>query len=357
MRFNILTVAGLAASAASAPHQPRAVKPHLGTEPLSVHSEWPNHWHGEEQLIPHHPHHGEEPISHHGLEPNNHHEEPINHHEEPIDHHKEPIDSSIGHDGPDFHTNANKCYHGRTAPTLDKKHPWAGGAINCTYWPNPATKEYKLIPGDEGAAIQLVSIAAEFESMNPLKIKMTIKNITPLPITFWKEWSPLSKRGWELGHFSIETNIWGHFFGRVGEKYPMAMIGEADIPKRPSSASELVQLNPGDSISSIVTIPTCQPEENSETCKPYMWDRWTEMLRLAGIKKILVQGDWHGIWAKTKEEVMDNMEDHPMAGYWTRWWADTPLFPTTEQLKEFGTYLPFNEPWYETEAASDEGHH
>jgi hypothetical protein len=213
-----------------------------------------------------------------------------------------------------------------------------------------------LIPGDEGAAIQNVSIVAEFESMNPLRIKMTVNNTTPRPITFWNEWSPLSKRGWELGQFSVETEIWGHFFGRVGNQYPMALLGGDDIPKRPESIDELVQLNPGESISEVITIPYCEPKENVDSCRPYMWDRWTEMLRLGGIRRIFVQGDWYGIWAQPKDQVMANMVDNPMEEYWTRWWADNVLLPTPEQNREFGTYLPLVEAWYQAESALQGGH-
>ncbi|EKJ72357.1 hypothetical protein FPSE_07477 [Fusarium pseudograminearum CS3096] len=245
-----------------------------------------------------------------------------------------------------------ECFHGRTAPTWNEDEPWNGGSIGCNYYPNgpePKTEKYELIPGDQGAAIQNVTISAEFESMQPLQIKMTVNNTTPLPITFWKEWSPVSKRGWELGYFSIESEIWGQFFGRVGQKYRMATL--TDIPKRPENSEELVQLNPGESISEVVEIPHCVPKQGSDLCKPYMWERWTEMLRLAGIKRIFIQGDWYGIWAQPKEEVMETLVDEPMLGYWTRWWANNVLLPTPEQLKEFGTYLPFNKPWYETEAA------
>ncbi|KAM0229755.1 hypothetical protein ACHAPO_009829 [Fusarium lateritium] len=246
------------------------------------------------------------------------------------------------------------CFHGRTAPSMDEEAPWDGGSVRCTYYPEgpyPKVKSHKLIPGFEGAAIQNVSITAAFESMDPLQIRMTVNNTTPLPITFWKEWSPVSKRGWELGYFSIESEIWGQFSGRVGEKYRMATLGREDIPKRPENIDELVQLNPGESLSEVVTIPYCEPKEGSQSCKPFMWERWMEMLRLVGIKRIFIQGDWYGVWAQPKEEVMAKMVDNPMAGYWTRWWAKNVLFPTDEQLKEFGTYLPYKESWYTTKAA------
>ncbi|GKU22035.1 unnamed protein product [Fusarium langsethiae] len=248
-----------------------------------------------------------------------------------------------------------ECFHGPAAPTLNKDAPDMGGAVGCTYYPDgpdPTARKYKLIPGDEGAAIQNVSITAAFESMDPLQIRMTINNTTPLPITFWEEWSPVSKHGWELGYYSIESEIWGQFFGRVGQQYRMSTLDRSDVPKRPENIEELVQLNPGESFSQVVTIPYCEPQERwTEVCKPYMWERWTEMLRLAGIKRIFIQGDWYGVWAQPKEEVMANMVDNPMTGYWTRWWTDHILIPTHEQHKEFGTYLPLNKPWYETEAA------
>ncbi|OBS22622.1 hypothetical protein FPOA_08957 [Fusarium poae] len=245
------------------------------------------------------------------------------------------------------------CFHGRTARSLNEEAPWNGGSVGCTYYPEgpyPKVKKYKLFPGEQGAAIQNISITAKIASMDPLQIRMTVNNTTPLPITFWKEWSPLSKRGWELGYFSIETEIWGQFFGRVGEKYRMATLGRWDLPKRPD-IGELVQLDPGDSLSEIVTIPYCEPKKGSEVCKPFMWERWTEMLRLAGIKRIFIQGDWYGVWAQPKQEVMANMTDYPMDGYWTRWWSKNVVFPTEEQDEEFGTYLPLDEHWYMTDAS------
>ncbi|RBR26800.1 uncharacterized protein FIESC28_00381 [Fusarium coffeatum] len=246
------------------------------------------------------------------------------------------------------------CFHGRTAPSMNPKVPGMGGAVNCTYYPDgPNPKpNYKIIPGDEGAAIQNVTIGAELVSMNPLQVNMTVHNPTPLPITFWKEWSPLSKRGWQLGYYSIETELWGHFFGRVGERYRMNFVQE--IPKRPESIDELVQLNPGESESQTVTLFTCEPSSEGsifDPCKPEMWERAIESLRLLGWKRMLIQGDWYGIWAKTKEEAFGNMTDKPMKGYWTRWWASHAVIPTDDELKEFGAYTPFSAPWNETEAA------
>jgi len=247
------------------------------------------------------------------------------------------------------------CFHGRTAPTMNQKVPGMGGAINCTYYPdgpNPRPS-YKIIPGDEGAAIQNITIGAELVSMDPLQVNMTVHNPTPLPITFWKEWSPLSKRGWELGYYSIETQLWGHFFGRVGEKYRMNSVPGEEIPKRPKSIEELVQLNPGESESQIVTLFTCQRSEEvfNSPCKPELWERAMESLRLLGWKRMLIQGNWYGVWAKTKEEAFGSMTDEPMKGYWTRWWASHAILPTDDQLKELGAYTPFSVPWNETEAA------
>ncbi|KAF5671223.1 hypothetical protein FHETE_4193 [Fusarium heterosporum] len=154
-------------------------------------------------------------------------------------------------------------------------------------------KERKSIIGEAGQAIRNVTVSFEQVKASPITIKVNVTNNSTLPITLWKEVSPLSPHAADLGYFSYQTGIRNVQFG-------VRSRGQLH-GYRPTTLGDLVQLNPGQSESAEVAIPFANDEQSKV---------WLEMLKLSKHIDLSMGANWAGIWAATKDQVMESDMGH-----------------------------------------------
>ncbi|KAM0342520.1 hypothetical protein ACHAPU_009494 [Fusarium lateritium] len=184
-------------------------------------------------------------------------------------------------------------------------------------------KERKSIIGEVGEAIRNITVSFEQVNASPITIQVNVTNNSTLPVTFWKDVSPLSPYAADLGYFGYQTRIRNVQFG-VRSRGSLRGY-------RPTKLSDLVQLNPGQSESAEVAIPFANDDQDKV---------WLEMLKLANHAELFMSANWAGIWAATKAEVMESdMEHEESFGFWDDFylpWEATAVGPKGE----VSDYLP-----------------
>ncbi|KAF4951348.1 hypothetical protein FGADI_7546 [Fusarium gaditjirri] len=176
----------------------------------------------------------------------------------------------------------------------------------------------KYLSGDISEAMKNITVSMEQVETSPLTIEVKITNNSTGPITFWLNLSPISSYAFDLGYFDIYTDVVGVLFGKRTRAEAHGY--------RPASYSDLTELGPGAWVSARIKLPE-NPDSSSAKS-------WRKMLEMSGDITIMMHGNWYGIWAATREQVMRTDMDYSKYGF--NFWNDLFIpweatFPTESQ--------------------------
>ncbi|KAH7151522.1 hypothetical protein DER46DRAFT_639027 [Fusarium sp. MPI-SDFR-AT-0072] len=180
----------------------------------------------------------------------------------------------------------------------------------------------KFLTGDINKALKNFTVSMEQVKTSPLTIEVKITNNSTGPITFWKDLSPISSYALDLGYFNIQTEIDGVVFG---ERTRAEAHGY-----RPDWYSDLVEIGPGTWMSARITLPEKPDTPKAKT--------WRKMLEMGGDTTVRMYGNWYGIWAATKEQVMAT--DMEFSQYGFNFWNDLYIPWEATFPEESGKYFP-----------------
>ncbi|KAF4343758.1 hypothetical protein FBEOM_2260 [Fusarium beomiforme] len=164
-----------------------------------------------------------------------------------------------------------------------------------------AVEGKKFLSGINSQAIRNMTVSIEQVNASPITIQVNVTNNSPLPITFWKDESPLCPWAADLGFFHYHQKIRSSDFG-------VRLRGEAH-DYRPSRLSDLVELLPYQSETAKVVIPYRDDPVGKA---------WLDHLKSTGPTRLSMSGNWYGIWVGSKEEIMktDMNDDKDGFDFW-----------------------------------------
>ncbi|KAF4445782.1 hypothetical protein F53441_10531 [Fusarium austroafricanum] len=174
----------------------------------------------------------------------------------------------------------------------------------------------KYLTGDLLEAVNNLTISLKQVNKNPITLEVSVYNNGTLPVTFWKDVSPLSSYADDLGYFKINNEIDGVKFG--------CRSRAAAHGYRPDNINDLCQIDPGQTETSQIKIPSGDTEKDKV---------WLEMLTMGGNTTVAMRGNWYGVWAAPKEEVMKSDMEYSEFGFnfWNEIWAPWAAQTSTEE--------------------------
>ncbi|KAI1012051.1 hypothetical protein LB503_004735 [Fusarium chuoi] len=197
--------------------------------------------------------------------------------------------------------------HTKNVAALSKQENLAFELVPTTWkCPDPSIcrEDMRYLTPKVHEAVQNVLVSMKQISTHPINIEVTITNNGTGPITFWKDMSPIGEHAFGLGYFHFYTENEGVVFG---ERFHVDTNSY-----RPGCYSDLVELGPGQYVRRRIKLPH-RPWSNEGKA-------WNDMLDLASNVTLSMSGNWYGIWAGTKDQVMAT--DMESGSFSANFWND-----------------------------------